>query len=459
MAGAILGTYSGKSCDSNVFNNNDMHLGRELFENVIASQEYKDGIARGHYIGFLGHPEDPGCQDFQNACIVMTSMALEDSGDVTAEFNLVDTPVGRIVKAFQDAGVQFGISIRGAGDVAGDGEVDPETFVFRGFDLVAFPAYNDCVPTFTEIAASTDTDKQKKYKQICAAVKTNLKSITSCEALEMIKEQFPEGTDPYVEVTSRIEELNTCEPTVTECTGPSLHDQKVNALVQMYTEAVQRVNELEAEVNRLNEAMQPMNLSIAASENKIRVMKRIHATQLKSLEDVAADKDRRIRQLNLRYTKACSDLKAANQKVANSQKVNLNYVQKIQANNSLLQKKDDEIETLNSKLRETVTASKELRVRASNCDAEITRLKNSQSEAEEMIYAYQTAYANMFANAIGKSVSDLAVTASTTPDELRKLIAGSTSTSNIPAKPDVVEMEGEYFMEGQEDDPNELVLI
>ena len=73
---SILGTFSGKSCDSNVFNNNDMHLGRKLFENVIASQEYKDGIKRGHYIGFLGHPEDPGCQDFRNACIVMTSMML-----------------------------------------------------------------------------------------------------------------------------------------------------------------------------------------------------------------------------------------------------------------------------------------------------------------------------------------------------------------------------------------------
>lgn len=27
---SILGTFTGKCCDSNVFNNNDMHLSREL---------------------------------------------------------------------------------------------------------------------------------------------------------------------------------------------------------------------------------------------------------------------------------------------------------------------------------------------------------------------------------------------------------------------------------------------
>ena len=38
---SILGTFTGKCCDTNVFNNNNMHLSDELFTNVIESDEYK----------------------------------------------------------------------------------------------------------------------------------------------------------------------------------------------------------------------------------------------------------------------------------------------------------------------------------------------------------------------------------------------------------------------------------
>ena len=93
----------------------------------------KHFIELGHYIGFLGHPEDPGCQEFKDACIVMKEGHVDPDGQVYGKFDLVNTPVGRIVKALIDAGVQFGISVRGAGDVASDGYVDPDTFIFRGF--------------------------------------------------------------------------------------------------------------------------------------------------------------------------------------------------------------------------------------------------------------------------------------------------------------------------------------
>ena len=130
----VIGTFSGKCCDATVSNNNDMFLGQDLFNNLFQSEEYKRALENGYYIGFLGHPEDPGCMDFEHACIVMTECHMDSNGEIFGTFDLVDTPVGRIVKAFIDAGVTFGISIRGAGDVAGDGTVDPETFVFRGFD-------------------------------------------------------------------------------------------------------------------------------------------------------------------------------------------------------------------------------------------------------------------------------------------------------------------------------------
>ena len=44
----VLGTFTGKCCDSNVFNNNDMHLSRELFEKLMASDEYKRAMDNRH---------------------------------------------------------------------------------------------------------------------------------------------------------------------------------------------------------------------------------------------------------------------------------------------------------------------------------------------------------------------------------------------------------------------------
>ena len=67
----VIGTFEGKCCDSTVFNNNDMKLSRKLFEVLFASEDYKRAIKYRHYIGFLGHPNDPGCMDYRNACIVM----------------------------------------------------------------------------------------------------------------------------------------------------------------------------------------------------------------------------------------------------------------------------------------------------------------------------------------------------------------------------------------------------
>ena len=160
MSNSIIGTFTGQCADATITNLNGLDITEEVWRTVFDSDEYAKGIENGWYIGYLGHPEgDPGCQDFEHACIVMTEGHIDDDGKVYGSFNLIDTPVGRIVKSFQDAGVTFGISVRGAGDII-DNSVDPDTFVFRGFDLVAFPAYPDAIPEFTPIAASSDVDKQ-----------------------------------------------------------------------------------------------------------------------------------------------------------------------------------------------------------------------------------------------------------------------------------------------------------
>ena len=101
----ILGTYEGEALDTNITNNNGLDITAEVIKQVLASDEYAQGLENGWFIGFLGHPEDPNCMDFKDGCIVLTDMSIDDNGKVYAKFNLIDTPVGRIVKTLQDAGV------------------------------------------------------------------------------------------------------------------------------------------------------------------------------------------------------------------------------------------------------------------------------------------------------------------------------------------------------------------
>ena len=58
---SILGVFEGVSADAEELNANNMFLGTDLWNNLFNSDEFKRYLKLGHYIGYLGHPEDPGC--------------------------------------------------------------------------------------------------------------------------------------------------------------------------------------------------------------------------------------------------------------------------------------------------------------------------------------------------------------------------------------------------------------
>ena len=254
----ILGTFEGECLDTQITNLNGLDITREVIETVLDSEEYKQGIENGWFIGFLGHPEDPGCQDFMNGCIVLKDMWIEDSGKVYAKFDLIDTPVGQIVKKFIDAGVTFGVSIRGAGDIVGN-SVEPDSFMFRGYDLVAFPAYPESVPTFTAIAASTDVAKRKQYQDICAAVKANVGAITSIDTINILQSQFAPQSDEYKALEQRKETINSSDTI-------NIDAQKIEAMTDLYLQAEDRIKVLEFENQKLKMAN---NAITAACKRKV----------------------------------------------------------------------------------------------------------------------------------------------------------------------------------------------
>ncbi len=465
----IIGTFEGECADSNITNKNGLDITREVWENVFASEEYAEGIENGWFIGFCGHPEDPNCMDFRNACIVMTEGHIDDNGKIYGKFNLVDTPVGQVVKKFIDAGVKFGISVRGAGDIYNN-SVDPDTFVFRGFDIVAFPAYPESVPEFTAIAASTDADKQAKYKAVCAAVRTNLQSITSSEALDVIQAQFAEQSDEYKMIDAKKKELENCkvqssEDTSDESEDIDIQEQRIEGITQLYlstrnelADSRDRFNKLSESSHKeiselrkinasLNDEVSMLNNHIAIMESsasrKIKTLERITASQMKSIKsDLDESKKRckimqstntKLKDEKIKLDKKMSNLVTANEQLSKENKSlstsNLIYKQRIEATANDIDEKDSVISDLRTELRETVTAATESESRTSNLDAKIKKLQQEVSAATKLIQEYQDAYANLYANAIGVHLEDVRVTSATSVRELQSII-GSTNVGS-----------------------------
>lgn len=434
----VIGIFEGECADSNITNENGLDITRPVWENIFSSESYQQAIDLGWYIGFLGHPDDPGCMDFRNACIVMTEGHIDDNGKVYGKFNLIDTPVGRTVKTFIDAGVTFGISVRGAGDIVNN-SVDPDTFVFRGFDLVSFPAFPESIPTFTAIAASSDAESQKKYKAICAAVKENLPNIDSCEAIDILQCQFAEQSDEYKALEDRKREIKGCNSTeddVSECDDVDITKDKVESMTKLYLEQVEANNRLKNENQILSSKLASNEIE---ARRKISSISRITADQIKSATDAKNAAEKRCKQLVAASTRM-------KETISQERSNNLKYLQKISESKNIVDSKDSLISSLKTRLNETVTASDDVARRTSNLDEQLKKSKAEIVACKKMLKEYQDAYSELYSQAIGADLQKVKVTASTSVSSLRSAITSSISRKPSSIKePEEIDVDDCYF--------------
>lgn len=430
----ILGTYEGECADANITNNNGLDIDQEVWEHVFNSDDYKQGIDKGWFIGYLGHPEDPGCMEFKDACIVMTEGHIDNNGKVYGKFNLIDTPVGRIVKTFQDAGVTFGISVRGAGDIVNN-SVEPESFVFRGFDLVSFPAYPESIPTFKEIAASTDIEQKKKFDKICASVKCELENIESTETLDVIQSQFPEQSEMYNEIENRKSEIDS-DIEISLEDRVELLESQVRGLIDLYIDTVEEKDCIENQLCELNRGYTRDKINMS---RKLHVMTRICASQdndVKELEEMYGAESLKLENRNkvLASTnnKLKSQIASLETRIQKESSSNLDYVKKINSYKQELKHKEDVICSLKDEIDKTVVNASKATNKVSNLEAENESLLQKVEASEKVIEEYQDAYASLYSQILGVNLgNNVAVTSATTVSELQDTIVASSSINSI----------------------------
>ena len=142
---AILGTLEGPCADIVNPTRNGRKYSEELWEKVFSDPIVEEQIQNGGIMGEGMHPLDGREEiDVEKVAIVMKEKPSKKDGKLWAKFQILNTPVGRIIKTLCDAGFNIGVSSRGSGDVItdynGQESVDPDTYDFKCFDCVLIPA-------------------------------------------------------------------------------------------------------------------------------------------------------------------------------------------------------------------------------------------------------------------------------------------------------------------------------
>lgn len=104
----------------------------------------KESVSKNRALGELNHPETPTI-NLDRVSHMITSIK-EDGTNFIGRAKVLDTPTGKIVKAFIDEGVQLGVSSRGMGSLR---EIDnnlqevQDDYYLATVDVVADPSAPD----------------------------------------------------------------------------------------------------------------------------------------------------------------------------------------------------------------------------------------------------------------------------------------------------------------------------
>lgn len=161
------------------------------------NQRYNMMMERGGIFCELGHPAQVSADfertetDLSNACAIITKIEELPGGKVRASGRILDTPAGRIYKALEPF-YKFGFSSRGSYEVGDDTEVEgpdgwnQDTYVFKGFDIVALPANPE-----SQISATESVKSKRKTKSARESLDLN----AIADATEIAPEEISKELD------------------------------------------------------------------------------------------------------------------------------------------------------------------------------------------------------------------------------------------------------------------------
>jgi hypothetical protein len=134
---------------------------KELWENVLSSSDLKRMLQNRLLFGTVGHVEEQLDDLIREGKVshVVTDLKVMSDGRGWGKAEILDTPVGRVLKTLLESGSKLSVSSKAYGEYDGQtGEghwrVSPSSFILERFDFVVDPGFLEAQPKVKEVYES-----------------------------------------------------------------------------------------------------------------------------------------------------------------------------------------------------------------------------------------------------------------------------------------------------------------
>lgn len=183
-----LGYLEGPAADLEEDTRNGRGYVLRLWQNIENSEDFKEGMQCATIIGELDHPEERVDYSLTKGAVVLTDWEIrEDEGILWCRFAILDNDEGRTLLSYVKFGTILGVSSRGLGEEIiqnGRNIIDPDTYEFYCFDVVAFPAAACARQTYKE----PEIKAESIHKAFSDRVLTEATKLNTAEDLNKLKE-------------------------------------------------------------------------------------------------------------------------------------------------------------------------------------------------------------------------------------------------------------------------------
>lgn len=413
---AILGRLYGPVAEFIAPTRNGRMYDEDTWDKVFKKPLVVEMFEAGGLLGELNHPEDRLETDLSKVCVCMPEVPKKDkSGVLTAYFDILDTPNGRIVETLAKYGYKLGCSSRADGDVFegydGVDHVNPDTFELKGFDIVLLPSVKKAR---LALAESLQKDlKQALKEQLDSASaddrKIMLESLKSLD-INIQEDRAQEVAEDKAAVDDRAELIEQLQESLKS--NRTLEAQ-VTELQEKLSVCYAKEAKLEEELTRYKHSIITLSEGVKAA----RGLKEKYDSLKESLsqkESLIKDKEQTIARL--------SDLAKAS---VSSKKI-------LQEN---LTSKDDSIKKLKEDLQQVKTTAEKEKQDLLESIADLKKdseLKSKQySTKMEKANKLVEHYRSIAKSAVEKYIASKATMYGVTPQEIKNRLSESYSFADI----------------------------
>jgi len=160
-------------------NRNGRVYPKPIMEKAIGKYD-KEQIQKNRAVGELNHPEGPTV-NLDKVSHRITEMKFQGN-DVVGKAQILDTPMGKIVKGLLDGGVQLGVSTRGMGSLErqNDTMVVKDDFILSTVDIVQDPSAPNAFVNGIMEGVSWESDGHGHFTQTIEEGETEVKESKEC---------------------------------------------------------------------------------------------------------------------------------------------------------------------------------------------------------------------------------------------------------------------------------------